>query len=287
MSFLFDHIYSKPSSFRHDQMMLKDRGVAADEGQVGNSQPASPESSSSDYATPIVGNSGPKNDQTKQASAKVWRQISTINKTTGRSLEASRPLSNKRRRSETHGQGDYWPPIDVDHYSPPIGRSIITDPTALQLEYDEDPSAQNWPKLNPIETASKTRLAARWHTRIDQAAVPEWKDVEERGMKKRDRNRHSLDYGRLSPPPVSVRGESDDLESEGHFDTLHRRQPPKEVRGSSAPMVFYSPNVSTPADTKVALRREVYNAVLDDDGQRWSDIGLVSVSGHRVKEEEL
>lgn len=41
----------------------------------------------------------------------------------------------------------------------------------------------------------------------------------------------------------------------------------------------------TPEQARLAIRQEVYDAVLDEDGGQWSNIGLVSVSGHAVEEE--
>ena len=41
------------------------------------------------------------------------------------------------------------------------------------------------------------------------------------------------------------------------------------------------------AELKLALRYEAYHAVMGEGELKWSEIGLVSVNGHQVKEEEL
>lgn len=43
----------------------------------------------------------------------------------------------------------------------------------------------------------------------------------------------------------------------------------------------------SPAVVRAAMQREAYKAALARDGTAWSDIGLVSVSGHTCMEEEL
>jgi hypothetical protein len=97
----------------------------------------------------------------------------------------------------------------------------------------------------------------------------------------------SDEYGRLSPPPTTPTktGKNNDRVVSTARTTDHIPSF-SIVRGSSS--TKSSKVLSLKAKNKLAFRQEAYNAVLEIDGSSWNDIGgLVSVSGHQVKEEEL
>jgi len=50
---------------------------------------------------------------------------------------------------------------------------------------------------------------------------------------------------------------------------------------------YSSALTSSPAENRLAFRREVHDAVLGLNGNSWTDISLVSVNGYQQREEEL
>ena len=47
------------------------------------------------------------------------------------------------------------------------------------------------------------------------------------------------------------------------------------------------PTAPLSPETRLAMRKEAYDAALGLDDMLWSEVGLVSTGGHQVKEEEL
>jgi hypothetical protein len=96
----------------------------------------------------------------------------------------------------------------------------------------------------------------------------------------------SIEYGRLSPPPTITKKTKDDERVGSTARTAAHIPSFSILRGSSS--TNSSDGLSPKAKNKFAFRQEAYNAVLEIDGSSWNGIGgLVSVSGHQVKEKEL
>lgn len=101
----------------------------------------------------------------------------------------------------------------------------------------------------------------------------------------RQRPQHqSIDYGRLSPPPTA---EKISQALDHTRPSITEVQNPGSERLRRSALGTRSSSVSTAANQRLAFRQEAYNAVLGVGGSDWSNIGLVSVSGHQAKEEEL
>jgi hypothetical protein len=94
----------------------------------------------------------------------------------------------------------------------------------------------------------------------------------------------TLEYGRLSPPPTTKGAVMEYDEASTHAPEPHSPFAHLPRRSASANS---NAQLSPRANRRLAFRKEAYNAVLGIDGQHWDDIGLVSVSGHQVMEEEL
>ena len=214
-------------------------------------------------------------------------------------------------------QGDNYSPVELlkgDYYSPVDDRPSKRDNTG---------GTASRPDLADVVRAIPRSLLDRNHWRkvLEQSRVDE--DTEnERPLPRyvEDRKQQSLDYdrvsshtnllasalvdgnvrqqrrppvqqsdeyGRLSPPPLTptkAAKDNDRVVSNARatdhipsFSILRRSSSTKSNKV-----------LSPKAKNKLAFRQEAYNAVLEIDGSSWNDIGgLVSVSGHQVKEEEL
>ncbi|UJO16386.1 uncharacterized protein CLAFUR5_04662 [Fulvia fulva] len=84
-------------------------------------------------------------------------------------------------------------------------------------------------------------------------------------------------YGRLSPitpPAVQVDAEADIAAN-------------LDGRDAESVMKTELDEVEQEAELRLALQHEAYHAALGEGELKWSEIGLVSVHGHQVKEEEL
>ena len=236
MSTLFGHIYEAPRLFRHDQEML---------GKNGKSMPRDDQS----IPPSLVADPGPT---LKQGST---RQKRTTSKTVSEAAS---------RRNE----GDYWPPLEVDHYSPPPERNNrrVSTPS----DHGEEIDGRGWPGLSKADIISAESVRQRWDMRLGS----EWNPTI---PKKRPSHEQSTEYGRLSPPKVTENYKFGPARGHGGevFQKLHSGQFNKRRQNSSSGM---SPRV------KIGLRQEAFDAVASSV---WSDVGLVSVGGHQEEEEEL
>ena len=146
------------------------------------------------------------------------------------------------------------------------------------------PMRNRWRKLiaqsRPQQQESLNYARSASHTNLLASALVAGDDQRERHPPVQ-----SLEFGRLSPPTTMNR-----TEENGRVTSVSKTAayiPSSSIlRGSSS--TKSSNGLSPKAKKKLAFRREVYNAVLGIDGSSWNDIGgLVSVSGHQMKEEEL
>ena len=267
MGFLFGHIYETPVSFWHDRMMLNKQGLGTSQNST-SKRPGSSSSTSSDYATPGGGHSYPMADQNHNGTED---DIEAISK------EAHK---NERQRRGRQAKGDYWPPVGVDHYSPSSGRPGRPNDVEYQVRI-ADGNGEPRPALNKIDATrtSSSPSRDRWRKRIADPSSPQ-REGGGRRSSKREKSRQSFEYGRLSPPPLSAGNEDGDGQEES---TLESRP------GGTRPLAMSKGTPAMPESTtsRMALRQEAYNAALGSTGYHWSNIGLASVNGHQMKEEEL
>jgi hypothetical protein len=266
MASLFGHVYNETLAFSHDDMMLKKRGAYPDVEKA----PQRPASSSSDdcsYATPTGRNGLQKRQsnpmQTQPADARQERRQS----------EDVRRVSNRSMgRAGKQAQGDFRPPLDVDHYSPSRESSRPrTAPTRIMSSGHEENEVElertEWPNLARLESPPKSPLRNRWLKRIATAVESNSKDGEWTTDRPQKRHRQSEEYGRLTPPTgiddARIRQRTDEMDSD------------------------VGSNHSVSGPMTLAFRKEVYDAIKGGGELTWPEIGLVSVSGHQVKEVEL
>lgn len=289
MSFLFGHIYSARPSFRHDQVMLKKKSVMSKPADH-NSRQASSQSSSSHYATPKAYASVPQTDSAQKAMINAPKLPSKHNRSDDHHAQTTDISSTKRNKHERQPQDDYGRSVNVDHYSPPHDRKRRKSSTGAISDQIDDGSGTDWPALTPTDAVPVNWLDNRWRKRIAETMPPEWQFEDDGSSKKENQRRRSSNYGRLSPPPIPKKYGEDTNDGQDHFDNLVQRRKDYEERTSSKVRNYSSPKSprsSSPAQSRLAFRQEVYDAVLGKNGASWSDIGLVSVSGHQIREEEL
>ncbi|KAK3705078.1 hypothetical protein LTR37_013445 [Vermiconidia calcicola] len=283
MNFLFGHIYDLPPSFRHDQLMLSRRGFssASSTKQV---RPASSGSETSRYGTP----SGASPDEKASPEpGPVWEGQQPSGATRFGKLVQETGVSDnrKRKRPSRYQHGDYWPPRappDIDHYAPPSSESFrvekIPASTAPTLRNNEVVGTKVWPDLSQIEITARSPVQDRWLRRIAEATTPQISDEPRRPVRRDRQSRELPEYGRLTPPTTLNNGRG-----VAPVESLDRV--PADLKKSSQKRHFTGASESTPR--KMALRHEAYDAVLGRGEYTWSDIGLASVNGHQLKEEEL
>ena len=266
-------------------MMLKKKGDDSN-GQVRLSRPAPSDSALSEYATP--GTQSPSNKSAhKPQSPAVVSSPAFVNLASRElPLEAEKlsrtQVKGQQRKRQRQAQGDFWPALDVDYYPPPIERPrkrSCLDTSQVETEIDNA-----WPSVTPTDALDLSPVQNRWRKRIAEAMTSEWKAGERKGSKKRNQGHQSSDYGRL-PPPLIEQVESNDSEHDGRLKPPGRYTASSQVQNSSP--TRRCKNHTLDIDRKMAFRKEVYDAVLGQGEVNWADIGLVSVSGYQVEEEEL
>lgn len=218
-----------------------------------------------------------------------------------RSPNAEVPSASRARRRQS-GPGDYWPPVRRDHDSPVSARRKRSISTASSVDGKEEyvhnghkyvttsknrpPDAvpvhelRGSPALTDEEDYTSLRLRSLPCRGVNDAVPSEWRSA----ARKRKRQKQPRDHGRLSPRIFKAKQEELDPESAAHSERLPQRPVSPETRRPPQRLIT---STSSPVDVKVALRREAYDAVLQNDGRLWSDIGLVSVNGHQEREVEL
>lgn len=318
MDTLFGHLYESAPTFRHDQEMFKKRGQRGKLQDVG-SRPHSSDSMSTEYATPSE--SQPKTQVRLERPQTNHKRISDDSLGRDSAEEAA-----KRRKMDHQPQGDYWPPVEVDHYArarvdhysptgdrysryeadPPTGNTV-GDPIDLtswsgitQVEHSTptSPIRNRWQKLiaqsrepKPIENAffgpkQRSHRQSLGSGRLSPPPHPASGTLFDAKMEKQRAPRQSLEYGRLSPPPTENRAMSNN-DYTLHSSANAYAPSSRPLRRSSAARSNNGPVLSPNSTKRLAFRKEAQNAVLGVDGSNWNDVGLVSVSGHQIKEEEL
>ena len=285
MNFLFGDLYDLPPSFRHDQLMLSKRGFSS-ASSTKQKRPASSGSETSRYDTPS-GASPDARPSTKSGPVSEGHPSSGATKFGKLFQETGDSENRKRKRPSRYHHGDFWPPrapSDIDHYAPPSFESFrvekIPASTTPLLRNDEVVGIKVWPELSQVETTARSPAQDRWLKRIAEVTTPEISDEPRKPMRRNQQYREVPEskYGRLTPPTIlnSDRG-TDPVEP---FDRVlvDLRKPSQDRHHASA---------SDSAQRRMALRHEAYNAVLGSGEYTWSDIGLASVNGHQLKEEEL
>jgi hypothetical protein len=127
--------------------------------------------------------------------------------------------------------------------------------------------------LSKADVIPADSLRNRWNKRIGASMPPEWDPA----PKKRPLHQSS-DYGRLSPPTFTEKNDQGRIVRGSDQEAVGTPRP----RRSSGRLQNGSLGMSPL--TKIGLRQEAFDAV---SSSVWSDVGLVSVSGHQVEEEEL
>lgn len=289
MNFLFGHLYNTPQSFSHDQRMLR-RARHGTEARTETVRPTSAGSSESDYAT---ADSGPRRSPRRGiVPARIAESGSAARQSqlASRTLEPVKMSSLKRKRSDRAVKTGDQSRGDIDHYSPPRNRIKSSSPSVLgnsEVKVHGDCGAPipdlgvGYQNGNPPAfydrpdrfTSSTKSIPAHW--RADQGQP-------------RDQNLLESTCGRLSPPPKVITRETTSSEPEDRIHDLYRPRPGYEARRpSQLGPARKGLSASSPVNHTMAFRREAFQAALSSDGHEWSDVGLVSVSGHQVKEEEL
>lgn len=266
MEYLFGHIYGARSpTFTHDQVMLQHYNDKRESVQNATADSGRFAQETRDHEEVVL----PKRDY------RTSQRRSATRDSRRRASEEDTDESNPKRR-KIDSRGDYWapmetdqgvprPPVHVDHYSPPRGGLTSRRPSAAHSRRSDDradrPPTRNSRSRNRDtaehryrSTASKDVSPARhiidWRRRMSDA-------------QKSSRHPQTEEYGRLdrtkSPTPELIDSPEEEEEEYTILDD---------------------------DELRFAIQQEAYNAALGN-GLDWSEIGLVSVNGHREKEEEL
>lgn len=313
MGHLFGHIYHAPTTFRHDQEMLQKKSAAEDDDRS-NAGAASqtPPKDTQEFEERLYSRLGGQPSSVPSTPARRPRRRSMLSQS-----QNEDEASPKRRR--VVDEGSFWPPVTIDHYSPParsprslrpsmepprrnsqakeidhyspqrrLTRSADPQINAQPRKEVNNPAAADhvWSQPSYIDdkVGSPSRQINRWQKRIAESRRQSTPFEDSSSC-----NAHfqAENYGRLSPPPLSP---------------LRRRSSQQSGRRSSGRDQseeygrLTPPAIETPPDkaeydeleVKRGLQMEAYNAALGNDGLDWSSTELVSVHGHQhIKEEEL
>ena len=321
MSFLFGDIYNQfPPKFRHDSLMQKTHKLE-DRPTIEDSRPGSTSSLSAAYATPNEDLSESRHEDIDSVRGK-GRNSDEQNASKSRSKRCKIASSETRGDYWPRLERDHYePPVEVDHHAPPHEVDHYAPPLEV---YHYEPSAYTRRKYNskPPVFSDKRVEEKAWPSALDYNStvprsplghsdtktLPRYRHDQAQILLEYDRTaphtnflasspvqknaieeqrstlRQSDDYGRLSPPPTEKNARSNGTHvtsSNLEALTLNTRQP------ASSLSTKHSDNLSPTAAQRLAFRQEAYNAVLGIGESSWEDVGLVSVSGHQMKEEEL
>lgn len=179
-------------------MMLNKQTARTCDSEVA-SRPQSRQSVESDYATPTGEevSTKPPFDSRPSRSASVryelQNQTSIVDVSSRRpSFDGSRRGSGIKRQqdcddnaagydkqedraSKRQAQGDFWPPINVDHWSPPRsrGRSMSRPSKSPVFAPHESLNGEHWPSLTTPDQVVTDELQNRWLQRIAGIGQPQ------------------------------------------------------------------------------------------------------------------
>ena len=290
MSMLFGSLYVSPPSFSHDLWMLDKKDIAVI-GQTPCSRPHSANSAdsvSSNYATPETGHHADERIHQHQITFQLYDKSAqnVVSASTGHKAtkDPRRPSSSlhdsgEAKQSSLVPQGDYRPPLAVDHYSPTWS---ISETRVQPRIGSKAPTANTiWPEISHIQKPSLSPVKNRWQKRIAETTSPVWEIDRSKRPKKQKPVRRSGGSGRLTPPPMHEMVVHGSRKSRRSFDAEEIPEVPDSSleRSGSA--------FSSDVESRVAFRQQVSDALLGKSDLNWSDIGLVSGSGYQVREEEL
>lgn len=270
MTALFGPLYSGIPSFRHDTRMAQQRGLQIasktdDEGRTSyiniNEDPEGARSSKDHH------NKGRRKHSEPRHPAEALRLYSAERTNDGRRPqqwyeEEQRGDGNRDIERDPHG--NFWPPRDIDHYSPPRRRKRSRSPLRTvapesRHKCNKVPD-QRWSPFTPVARSLTPPLRDRWLRHIADARTDE------------DPLSDRIHEGdQVSECSVVVESSPSPWQEEGKVEFGNQ-----ELPGMGHPSVRSS-----------AFRNEAYQAVKNESHLTWSDIGLVSVGGHQMKEEEL
>ncbi|CAK3950547.1 Hypothetical predicted protein [Lecanosticta acicola] len=217
MSHLFGHLYDTVATFGHDQLMLQRQAAAEDKDRADARSPSqTPPRDTQEFEERL--NAGHGISNAPSSSARRPRRRSLLSDP----QEDSETARKRRRLGQDYQlQGDFYPSLKVDHYSPPSRRTHSNErdrpfPAVRQTRSSrpsteaphrdvfecQDTSQKVWSQPSMVESTpqSPSRRINRCQKRIAESRRPSavLKDGE---RSKKDR-RQPENYGRLSPPPL-------------------------------------------------------------------------------------
>lgn len=269
MEYLFGHVYgSRPPTFSHDQIMLQhysDKAVAEDDD--GNRFPKETPDFEEDFV--------PRRDA-KSSRSRSFGEDGRRRRPSMEDRDDREEADPKRRK--TRAQGSFWPPVGLDHYSPPRKRkasdrerSPLAESRRSSDHRGSRPSTRERQRRQE-ETKAPTEEQSAHQTLSPTRHINEWR----RNIAD-DHRQRSLAF---TAPPADQSGTNRQSKEYGRLSPAESMTPDLVEEGDSAEW--------DEDDLRLAIQHEAYDAALGKGKLDWSEIGLVSVSGyHQTKEEEL
>lgn len=272
MGYLFGHIYGNgPPMFSHDQIMLQQ---FSDEPTAAARRGTDRNRFSQDTQDYEEG-AAPKNDT--KASRDPSLAVDTARRPSLDEEDADEQFRSKRRKLEA--QPDIWPRQHIDHYSPSWKdnagrRSSKAHSRGSGPDHADGPSTRS---RHEETTAPLGKSRRRQETLSPTRHINEWQR-----RATNDHHQRSLALGGPSPAGRSAESNSGHHQAEEYGRLSPARSMTPELVDSSEEESVELDE----AELRFAIQQEAYDAALGK-GLDWSEIGLVSVNGHQVKEEEL
>ncbi|KAF2170147.1 hypothetical protein M409DRAFT_64497 [Zasmidium cellare ATCC 36951] len=172
MEYLFGHIYgARPPTFSHDQLMLQHYNDRIDD--VAHPKP---DESRFDQDTQDYEEASPREEPPKSSRNPSTRPGSRRRT----SEEENDEVTAKRRKVEA--QGDFWPPLDIDHYSPPRNGSNSRRPSTAHSRRSADHASRPSTRQKDYEVLDEEELRLAIQQEAYNAALGKGLDWSEIGL---------------------------------------------------------------------------------------------------------